>query len=57
MEPPWRHFVGDLVIDPPVRAATKESCDPESSAERLQGLRALMKVHQLDAYLVTSQEI
>ncbi|CAL1147018.1 unnamed protein product [Cladocopium goreaui] len=33
-----------------------DSCDPESSAQRLQGLRALMKVHQLDAYLVTSQD-
>eukprot|EP00435_Cladocopium_sp_Y103_P032803 s2_g8.t1 len=43
----WSSWSGDV---------NEESCDPESSAERLQGLRALMKAHQLDAYLVTSQD-
>ena len=36
-------------------ASTEDSCDPESSAQRLQGLRALMKVQELDAYVVTSE--
>ena len=32
-----------------------DDCDPKGSADRLQGLRALLKAHALDAYIVTSE--
>ena len=32
-----------------------DDCDPKGSADRLQGLRALLKAHGLDAYIVTSE--
>ncbi|CAE7931563.1 ampp [Symbiodinium sp. KB8] len=33
-----------------------DDCDPKGSADRLQGLRALLKAHELDAYIVTSED-